>query len=69
MGLFLHEVTIIHFPNNPVLPTGLTHDTPPPDREVTGERPDPDLPPQFEPTGKTNRNRDQTVELVTQLKT
>ncbi|NP_001187013.1 F-box only protein 50 [Ictalurus punctatus] len=32
-------------------PHGLTHDTPPPEREVTGERPDPDLPPQFEPTG------------------
>ncbi|KAF5896590.1 F-box only protein 50, partial [Clarias magur] len=32
-------------------PFGLTHDTPPPEREVTGEYPDPNLPPQFEPTG------------------
>ncbi|XP_060768337.1 F-box only protein 50 [Neoarius graeffei] len=32
-------------------PYGLSHDTPLPEREVTGERPDPDLPQQFEPTG------------------
>lgn len=46
-----HVFTFLQF--SPVFPTGLTHDTPPPEREVTGERPDPDLPPQFEPTGKT----------------
>ncbi|KAB5522732.1 hypothetical protein PHYPO_G00162840 [Pangasianodon hypophthalmus] len=32
-------------------PHGLTHDKPPPEREVTGERPDPDQLPQFGPTG------------------
>lgn len=32
-------------------PHGVSHSTPPPEREVTGIRPDPNQPPQFEPTG------------------
>ncbi|TSO37092.1 F-box only protein 50 [Bagarius yarrelli] len=32
-------------------PFGSTHDTPPPEREVTGQPPNPNLPPQFSPTG------------------
>ncbi|KAI4905917.1 hypothetical protein NFI96_021201 [Prochilodus magdalenae] len=32
-------------------PHGLSHSTPPPEREVTGIPPDPNLPPQFEPRG------------------
>lgn len=47
------EMSLPLFSHSPLLfwPAGLNHDTPLPEPELR-ERPDPDRPPQYEPTGE-----------------